>query len=144
MAVVFPTVTLLPRGSLTTAEVTMAFQRREDGIDMALAHARLRRNRQVTLPEEVLRTLRVDEGDEIEFTLTEHGVVMRGYTLVPADQRWSWSGECRAGEREVTGGGRCSGAAVAGDLDGAAPGLPPLRPVVPWVRLSRVRLDPGG
>lgn len=65
--------------------------------------ARIREKGQVTLPAEVRAALHVGEGDEIEFTVTEHGeVLMRGYTSVPADQAWFWTPAWQEGEREAS------------------------------------------
>jgi antitoxin PrlF len=65
--------------------------------------ARLRHKGQVTLPPEVREALHVAEGDEVEFTVTESGdVMLRGMTTIPADQRWFWTAEWQAGEREAT------------------------------------------
>jgi AbrB family looped-hinge helix DNA binding protein len=70
----------------------------------ARTRARLRHKGQVTLPPEVREALHVGEGDEVEFTVTESGeVVLRGMTMVPADQRWFWDEQWQAGEREAAG-----------------------------------------
>jgi antitoxin PrlF len=53
------------------------------------ARARLRPKSQLTLPEEVRRALRINEGDEVEFTVQENGkVTVRGYVSIPTDQAW--------------------------------------------------------
>ncbi len=64
--------------------------------------ATLRRKNQVTLPSEITRALHVQEGDEIEFSVTPEGeVVLRGLTVIPSDQRWFWTEEWQRGEREA-------------------------------------------
>ncbi|WP_435110319.1 AbrB/MazE/SpoVT family DNA-binding domain-containing protein [Nocardiopsis synnemataformans] len=64
--------------------------------------ATLRRKNQVTLPSEITRALHVQEGDEIEFSVTPEGeVVLRGLTIIPSDQRWFWTEEWQQGEREA-------------------------------------------
>jgi bifunctional DNA-binding transcriptional regulator/antitoxin component of YhaV-PrlF toxin-antitoxin module len=51
--------------------------------------ARLRPKSQLTLPEEVRRALRVNEGDEVEFRVGESGTItVRGYVSVPSDHAW--------------------------------------------------------
>jgi len=61
----------------------------------------VRKKAQITLPAEVRAALHVAEGDEVEFTVTPMGeVLLRGLTVVPADQRWFWTEEWQAGERE--------------------------------------------
>lgn len=60
----------------------------------AAARARLRQKAQLTLPEEIRAALRVTEGDELEFSVGEDGIVrVRGYVSVPADQVWLYSGQ---------------------------------------------------
>lgn len=71
---------------------------------MASTHrARLRRKGQLTLPSEVAQALHVSEDDELEFTVAESGAVtVRGLTAIPADQKWFWTPEWQAGEREAS------------------------------------------
>ncbi|MDV6011238.1 AbrB/MazE/SpoVT family DNA-binding domain-containing protein [Haloechinothrix sp. LS1_15] len=65
--------------------------------------ATVRKKGQITLPPEVRAALYVDEGDEVEFTMSESGeVLLRGLTTIPADQRWFWTEEWQAGEREAS------------------------------------------
>ena len=71
------------------------------------ARTRLRPKSQLTLPEEIRRALRVNEGDEIEFRVDEDGTVtVRGYISVPADHAWLYEprdGEGRAPDRDLPG-----------------------------------------
>jgi len=63
----------------------------------------VRAKAQLTLPADVRAALHVDEGDEVEFTITDAGEVwLRGMTSVPADQRWFWEPAWQAGEREAS------------------------------------------
>ena len=56
------------------------------------ARARLRPKSQLTLPEEIRRALRVNEGDEIEFRVDNDGTItVRGYVSVPADHAWLYA-----------------------------------------------------
>ena len=66
-----------------------------------MVRAKLRERGQITLPAEVRTALHIAEGDEVHFEVTEHGVLMRGLTMVPTDQAWFWTktwlgGEARA------------------------------------------------
>lgn len=66
------------------------------------ARARLRPKAQLTLPDEIRRALRVSEGDEIEFTVHETGIItVRGYVSVPSDQAWWFTSERQAGKRQA-------------------------------------------
>jgi antitoxin PrlF len=65
--------------------------------------ATVRKKSQLTLPAEVRAALHVVEGDEVEFTVTETGqVLLRGLAVIPAEQRWFWTEEWQAGEREAS------------------------------------------
>jgi bifunctional DNA-binding transcriptional regulator/antitoxin component of YhaV-PrlF toxin-antitoxin module len=56
------------------------------------ARARLRPKSQLTLPEEIRRALRVNEGDEVEFRIEENGAItVRGYTSIPTDHAWLYA-----------------------------------------------------
>jgi antitoxin PrlF len=70
--------------------------------ETAVTTARIRGRGQVTLPAEVRAALRVEEGDEVEFTRHDDGTVtVRGLKTIPAEQAWFWSPEWQAGEREA-------------------------------------------
>jgi AbrB family looped-hinge helix DNA binding protein len=67
------------------------------------ARVRVRAKGQLTLPEEICRTLHVGEGDEVEFAVHDDGTVsLRGYVSIPTDQAWFFTPEWLAGEREPT------------------------------------------
>jgi antitoxin PrlF len=67
-----------------------------------MSHATLRHKRQITLPVEISDELHVREGDAVEFTVAEPGVVaMRGMRMIPVDQAWFWTEEWQAGERQA-------------------------------------------
>lgn len=67
------------------------------------ARAQLRRKHQLTLPPQVRDALHLVEGDEVEFTVHADGqVTLRGMTSIPTDQRWFWTEEWQAGEREAS------------------------------------------
>jgi len=66
--------------------------RRHARARQASAKARLRQKAQLTLPEEIRRALRVNEGDEVEFSVLADGTItVRGYVSVPADQLWLYA-----------------------------------------------------
>lgn len=68
-----------------------------------LGRAQLRKKNQLTMPPEVREALQLSEGDEVEFTVTPEGqVTLRGWTTIPTDQRWFWTEEWQAGEREAS------------------------------------------
>lgn len=68
-----------------------------------VARAQLRRKSQLTLPAEVREALHVEEGDELEFVVDAEGTVrVRGLAVIDAEQRWFWTAEWQAGEREAS------------------------------------------
>ncbi|MBM7790049.1 bifunctional DNA-binding transcriptional regulator/antitoxin component of YhaV-PrlF toxin-antitoxin module [Tenggerimyces flavus] len=47
--------------------------------------------------------LHLEQGDVVEFTVTPDGdVKLRAMTTIPTDQRWFWTEEWQAGEREAS------------------------------------------
>ena len=62
----------------------------------------LRAKGQLTLPGDVREALHVQEGDDIEFVLTDGGVLMLGLKTIPAEQAWFWTEEWQSGEREAS------------------------------------------
>jgi len=67
-----------------------------------MSRSTLRAKGQLTLPTDVRAALGVQEGDDVEFEITEDGtVVMIGLKLIRADQAWFWTPEWQAGEREA-------------------------------------------
>jgi bifunctional DNA-binding transcriptional regulator/antitoxin component of YhaV-PrlF toxin-antitoxin module len=67
------------------------------GSQPVTARARLRPKSQLTLPEEIKRALRVNEGDEVEFRVNENGTItVRGYTSIPTDHPWLYAAQQNA------------------------------------------------
>jgi AbrB family looped-hinge helix DNA binding protein len=65
--------------------------------------ATVRQKGQLTLPADVRAALRVDEGDDVEFELTEDGDVhVYGLKTVRTSQAWFWTPSWQAGEREAS------------------------------------------
>jgi antitoxin PrlF len=65
---------------------------------------RLRPKSQITVPPEVREALGIQEGDEVQFQISDDGSVsVIGTTTVRVrkDQAWFWTAEWQAGEREV-------------------------------------------
>ena len=57
---------------------------------------------QITLPDEVRRAARVEEGDYLEVSTRNGEIVLRPKKLVDADQAWFWTDAWQAGEREAS------------------------------------------
>ncbi len=66
-----------------------------------MASARVRAKGQVTIPTGIREAARLEEGDPIEFEITEDGILMRPQKVIDASQAWFWTPEWQAGEREA-------------------------------------------
>lgn len=66
-----------------------------------MARTTLRAKGQLTLPDEVRRAARLEEGDLLEAEITEDGILLRPQKVVDAAQAWFWSPEWQAGERSA-------------------------------------------
>ncbi|CCM62577.1 MULTISPECIES: AbrB/MazE/SpoVT family DNA-binding domain-containing protein [Candidatus Neomicrothrix] len=66
-----------------------------------MARTTLRAKGQITLPEEIRSSARLEEGDLLDAELTEDGILLRPQKVIDATQAWFWSPEWQAGEREA-------------------------------------------
>ena len=70
----------------------------------AMARTTLRAKGQLTLPEDIRRAARLEEGDLLEAEVSDSGeVILRPLATVDRSQAWFWTAEWQAGEREATG-----------------------------------------
>jgi antitoxin PrlF len=56
---------------------------------------------QVTIPRRISKALKLKKGDHMLVRLVDDTVEMVPAQVVPKDQRWFWTPEWQAGEREV-------------------------------------------
>lgn len=63
---------------------------------------RVRPKGQITIPEEVRRALRLEEGDLVEVAIEGGSIVLRPKRLIEASQAWFWTDAWQAGEREAS------------------------------------------
>jgi len=66
-----------------------------------MARTTLRAKGQLTLPEEIRKAARLEEGDLLEAELTSDGILLRPQKVIDASQAWFWTPEWQAGEREA-------------------------------------------
>jgi AbrB family looped-hinge helix DNA binding protein len=66
-----------------------------------MARTTLRGKGQVTLPEEIRRAARLEEGDLLDVEMTADGILLRPRKVIDATQAWFWSPEWQAGERDA-------------------------------------------
>ena len=63
---------------------------------------RLRQKGQLTIPDEVRRSLRLDEGDYVAVSVRDGAIVLEPKTVVDSSQTWFWAERWQAGEREAS------------------------------------------
>lgn len=61
----------------------------------------LRAKGQLTLPDDIRKAARLEEGDLLDAELTAEGILLRPQKLIDATQAWFWSPQWQAGEREA-------------------------------------------
>jgi AbrB family looped-hinge helix DNA binding protein len=66
-----------------------------------MARTTLRAKGQLTLPEEIRKAARLEEGDLLDAEITEDGILLRPQKVIDATQAWYWTPEWQAGEREA-------------------------------------------
>lgn len=66
-----------------------------------MARTTLRAKGQLTLPDDIRRAARLEEGDLLDAELTPDGILLRPQKLIDATQAWFWTAEWQAGEREA-------------------------------------------
>jgi AbrB family looped-hinge helix DNA binding protein len=66
-----------------------------------VARTTLRAKGQLTLPEEIRKAARLEEGDLLEAEITPDGILLRPQKVIDASQAWFWTPEWQAGEREA-------------------------------------------
>lgn len=62
----------------------------------------MREKGQVTIPAEVRRATRLEEGDPIEVEIVEEGILLRPQKVIDATQAWFWTDAWQAGERAAS------------------------------------------
>ena len=63
---------------------------------------RLRAKGQLTLPDEVRRTVHLQEGDYLAVSVRDGAIVLEPKTVIDSSQAWFWTDEWQAGERAAS------------------------------------------
>jgi antitoxin PrlF len=66
-----------------------------------MARTTLRAKGQLTLPDDIRKAARLEEGDLLDAEITPDGILLRPQKLIDATQAWFWTPEWQAGEREA-------------------------------------------
>jgi AbrB family looped-hinge helix DNA binding protein len=68
-----------------------------------MARTTLRAKGQLTLPDDVRKAAKLEEGDLIDAVVSENGeIILRPLVAVDRSQAWFWMPEWQAGEREAS------------------------------------------
>jgi len=66
-----------------------------------MARTTLRAKGQLTLPDDIRKAARLEEGDLFEAEITADGILLRPQKLIDVTQAWFWTPDWQAGEREA-------------------------------------------
>ena len=66
-----------------------------------MARTTLRAKGQITLPEDIRKAARLEEGDLLEAEITAEGILLRPQKLIDSTQAWFWTPGWQEGEREA-------------------------------------------
>jgi AbrB family looped-hinge helix DNA binding protein len=61
----------------------------------------LRRRSQVTLPSEVVKKMKLQEGDNLDIDIEEDKIIIRPVLVIDRSQSWFWSKKWQEKEKEV-------------------------------------------
>lgn len=56
---------------------------------------------QITIPADIRKAARLEEGDPVEVEITPDGILLRPQKVIDATQAWFWTPEWQAKEREA-------------------------------------------
>ena len=66
-----------------------------------MSSAVVRGKGQITIPSEIRKAARLEEGDPVEVEIVEGGILLRPCKVIDATQAWFWQPGWQAGEREA-------------------------------------------
>jgi antitoxin PrlF len=90
--------------------------------DCLIARTTLRAKGQLTLPDDIRKAARLEEGDLLKAEITADGILLRPQKLIDATQAWFWTPAWQTGEREADAdrrAGRMESFASGGEFLGA-------------------------
>lgn len=61
----------------------------------------LRRRSQVTLPSDVVKKMKLQEGDNLDIVVEDDKIVIKPVLVIDRAQAWFWSKEWQASEKEA-------------------------------------------
>jgi AbrB family looped-hinge helix DNA binding protein len=67
-----------------------------------MSTTRVRGKGQITIPADVRKAARLEEGDPVSVEMTEEGILLRPQKVIDATQAWFWTAAWQDGEREAS------------------------------------------
>lgn len=61
----------------------------------------LRGRSQITIPKNIIETLGLKEGDNLNIEVEDGKIIVKPVVMVPKDQAWFWADEWQQAEKEV-------------------------------------------
>jgi AbrB family looped-hinge helix DNA binding protein len=62
---------------------------------------KLRGRSQITLPNEIIKKMRLNPGDNLEITIEDDKIIVKPVLIIDRSQSWFWSQEWQEKEKEV-------------------------------------------
>jgi antitoxin MazE len=62
---------------------------------------KLRGRSQITLPNEILKKMKLNEGDALEITVEDDRIIVKPVVIIDRTQAWFWTKEWQEKEKEV-------------------------------------------
>jgi len=62
---------------------------------------KLRGRSQITLPNEILKKMKLNEGDTLEITVEDDRIIVKPVMIIDRTQAWFWAKEWQEKEKEV-------------------------------------------
>ena len=56
---------------------------------------------QITIPSEIRKAARLEEGDPVEVEIVDGGILLRPCKVIDATQAWFWQPDWQTGERDA-------------------------------------------
>ncbi len=66
-----------------------------------MASTTIREKGQMTIPAEIRKAARLEEGDPIDVELVAEGILLKPRKVIDATQAWFWTPKWQAGEHEA-------------------------------------------
>lgn len=77
----------------------------------------LRSRSQITIPKNIIETLGLKEGDNLNIEIENGKIILKPVVMVPKNQAWFWTDEWQTAEKEVDEDVKSGKIKIADDID---------------------------